>query len=90
MNTEQLSQITTLTSDINTHFERAFAASMEQDNGQPDLAEMTHQINLAKLELQKLNELVFPASAEITELILEQHSEIEALQNDIYNLNSMD
>jgi len=69
MNYEFLTQITTLTNDINTLFERAWKASMTQDSGQPDEVEMTHQINLAKLELQKLVELIWPASAEITEMV---------------------
>ena len=94
MNYELLTQITTLISDLNTHFERAWQASMNGENGQPDELEKKHQINLAIVELHKLNQLVFPASTGgdmvISDLIKEQHAEIEALENDIYNLNSMD
>jgi len=86
MTYELLTQITTLTSDIDTHFGRAWQASMTQDNGQPDELEKQYQINLAIVELQKLNQLVFPASAEITELILEQRAEIDGLRS-IFDLN---
>ena len=91
MNYEILTQITTLTSDVNTHFERAWRASMTQDNGKPDEVEMQHQINLAKTDLQKLNALVWPDSDfVISDVLAAQRAEIEGLQSDVFNLEGMD
>ena len=91
MDYELLTQITTLTNDVNTHFERAWKASMTQDNGKPDLAEMQHQINLAKTDLSKLNSLVWPDSDFVlSDVLAAQRAEIEGLQSDIYNLEGMD
>jgi hypothetical protein len=93
MNTELLTQITTLTSDLNTHFERAWQAAMNGENGQPDELEKKYQIDLAIVELHKLNQLVFPASTGgdmvISEVLKEQRAEINELRS-IFDLNEMD
>ena len=82
MNLEQLTKITTLSGDINIHFERAWKASMTQDNGKPDLIEMQHQYNLAVMELEKLNDLIWPDENMVISDVL--------ASREIYNLDDMD
>jgi len=82
MNYELLTQITALSGDINIHFERAWAASMAQDNGLPDLTEMQHQYNLAVTELEKLNNLIWPDENMVLSDVL--------ANREIFNIDEMD
>ena len=56
---------------------------MTQDNGKPDEVEMQHQYNLAVMELEKLNNLIWPDENMVI-------SDVLAARNDIYNLEGMD
>ena len=82
MNYEQLTKITTLSGDINIHFERAWKAAMTQDNGLPDEVEMQHQYNLAVMELEKLNNLIWPDENMVISDVLASRGN--------YNLEDMD
>ena len=82
MNLELLTRITTLSNYVNTHLERAWKASMTQDNGTPDEVEMQHQFNLAVMELEKLNNLIWPDENMVISDVL--------AAREIYNLDDMD
>ena len=83
MTYELLTKITHIADEVSRLFDRAYSASMTQDNGLPDEVEMQHQFNLAVMELEKLNHLIWPDE----NMVL---SDVLAAKNEIYNLEDMD
>ena len=82
MNLELLTQITHIADELSRLFDRAYSASMTQDNGTPDEVEMQHQYNLAVMELEKLNNLIWPDENMVISDVLASRGN--------YNLEDMD
>ena len=82
MHLELLTQITHIADELSRLFDRAYSASMTQDNGTPDEVEMQHQYNLAVMELEKLNNLIWPDENMVISDVL--------ASREIYNLDDMD
>ena len=90
IDTEKLNQLATISGDMTSHLERAYMASMTQDNGQSDIVEATHQLGLADKELQKIVKLMWHnQDATISEIFANQRAEINGLRS-IFDLNEMD